>query len=105
MSAAALDIILLESHEAALRALLHREDGSEAAAYVLFGKAAFQSGVIEAADLAGHDGFRIVDNHHSGGNFNIRNDNIKLHFFISSNFLFLLPKIHSNMIHLKQPTI
>lgn len=39
MSAAALDIILLESHEATLRALLHRENGSEAAAYVLFGKA------------------------------------------------------------------
>ena len=39
MSAAALDIILLESHEAALRALLHRENGTEAAAYVLFGKA------------------------------------------------------------------
>ncbi len=39
MPAAALDIILLESHEAALRALLHRENGSEAAAYVLFGKA------------------------------------------------------------------
>lgn len=35
----ALDITLLENHEAALRALLHREDGSEAAAYVLFGKA------------------------------------------------------------------
>lgn len=34
-----LDIVLLESHEAALRALLHRENGSEAAAYVLFGKA------------------------------------------------------------------
>ena len=39
MTTAALDIILLESHEAALRALLHRENGSEAAAYVLFGKA------------------------------------------------------------------
>ena len=39
MSAAALDIILLESHEAALRTLLHRENGTEAAAYVLFGKA------------------------------------------------------------------
>ncbi|RFP10379.1 hypothetical protein D0T25_20895 [Duganella sp. BJB488] len=39
MPAAALDIILLESHEVALRALLHRENGSEAAAYVLFGKA------------------------------------------------------------------
>lgn len=37
---AALDIVLLESHEAALRALLHRENGSEAAAYVLFGTAA-----------------------------------------------------------------
>lgn len=37
---AALDVVLLESHEAALRALLHREGGSEAAAYVLFGKAA-----------------------------------------------------------------
>jgi molybdopterin/thiamine biosynthesis adenylyltransferase len=37
---AALDIVLLESHEAALRTLLHRENGSEAAAYVLFGKAA-----------------------------------------------------------------
>lgn len=36
---AALDFILLESHEAALRALLHRDDGAEAAAYVLFGKA------------------------------------------------------------------
>ena len=39
MSVAALDIILLESHETALRTLLHRENGSEAAAYVLFGKA------------------------------------------------------------------
>ncbi len=39
MSAASLDIILLESHEAALRALLHQENGSEAAAYVLFGRA------------------------------------------------------------------
>ena len=39
MSAAALDIILLESHEAALRTLLHRENGTEAAAYVRFGKA------------------------------------------------------------------
>lgn len=37
---AALDIVLLESHEAALRALLHRENGAEAAAYVLFGTAA-----------------------------------------------------------------
>lgn len=36
---AALDITLLESHETALRTLLHRDDGSEAAAYVLFGKA------------------------------------------------------------------
>lgn len=36
---AALDIVLLESHEAELRALLHRDNGSEAAAYVLFGKA------------------------------------------------------------------
>lgn len=39
MSNIALDITLLTSHEAALRALLYREDGSEAAAYVLFGKA------------------------------------------------------------------
>lgn len=36
---AALDIILLEPHEAALRALLRRDNGTEAAAYVLFGKA------------------------------------------------------------------
>ncbi|WP_254425788.1 ThiF family adenylyltransferase [Polaromonas sp. A23] len=36
---AALDIVLLQSHEAALRSLLHRDNGSEAAAYVLFGKA------------------------------------------------------------------
>jgi len=35
----ALDIVLLEVHEVALRALLHREDGAEAAAYVLFGTA------------------------------------------------------------------
>lgn len=39
MSSVALDITLIESHEAALRALLYREDGSEAAAYVLFGRA------------------------------------------------------------------
>lgn len=39
MSGATLDITLIESHEAALRALLYREDGSEAAAYVLFGRA------------------------------------------------------------------
>lgn len=36
---AALDIVLLQSHEAALRSLLHRDDASEAAAYVLFGRA------------------------------------------------------------------
>lgn len=36
---AALDFILLESHEAALRALLQRDNGAEAAAYVLFGQA------------------------------------------------------------------
>lgn len=35
----ALDIILLEPHQAALRTLLQRDDGVEAAAYVLFGKA------------------------------------------------------------------
>lgn len=39
MSSADIDIILLEPHEAALRSLLRREDGSEASAYVLFGKA------------------------------------------------------------------
>lgn len=39
MAPAALDIILLEPHETALRSLLRRENGSEAAAYVLFGKA------------------------------------------------------------------
>lgn len=39
MSNIALDITLLTSHEATLRALLYREDGSETAAYVLFGKA------------------------------------------------------------------
>lgn len=39
----ALDIVLLESHEEALRALLHRDNGSEAAAYVLFGKAAISA--------------------------------------------------------------
>ncbi|WP_416047328.1 ThiF family adenylyltransferase [Cupriavidus basilensis] len=43
MAAAALDIILLESHEAALRALLYRENGSEAVAYVLFGKAEIEA--------------------------------------------------------------
>lgn len=37
---AELDIVLLESHAAALRALLHRENGSESAAYILFGVAA-----------------------------------------------------------------
>ena len=39
MSPAALDIVLLEPHAAALRSLLHRESGAEASAYVLFGKA------------------------------------------------------------------
>ena len=39
MSLAALDIVLLEPHEEALRSLLKRDDGSEASAYVLFGKA------------------------------------------------------------------
>ena len=39
MSVAELDIVLLESHETALRQLLQREDGSEAAAYILFGMA------------------------------------------------------------------
>lgn len=39
MSQAALDIVLLEPHEAALPSLLHRENGAEASAYVLFGKA------------------------------------------------------------------
>jgi len=39
MSPAALDIVLLEPHEAALRSLLRRNDGSEASAYVLFGRA------------------------------------------------------------------
>lgn len=34
-----LDITLLKPHEEALRTLLHREDGSEAAAYILFGTA------------------------------------------------------------------
>ena len=54
MSAVALDIILLESHEAALRALLHRDNGSEAAAYVLFGKAeiAAETGLIGLAVFA-----------------------------------------------------
>jgi molybdopterin/thiamine biosynthesis adenylyltransferase len=36
---AQLDVILLECHEEELRRLLHRDDGHEAAAYVLFGKA------------------------------------------------------------------
>jgi molybdopterin/thiamine biosynthesis adenylyltransferase len=39
MSPAALDIVLLEPHEAALRLLLQEEKGVEASAYVLFGKA------------------------------------------------------------------
>ena len=39
MSPAALDIVLLEPHESALRLLLQRENGAEASAYVLFGKA------------------------------------------------------------------
>ena len=39
MSPAALDIVLLEPHEAALRSLLQRDDGAEASAYVLFGRA------------------------------------------------------------------
>ncbi|MBN8872635.1 MAG: ThiF family adenylyltransferase [Rhodospirillales bacterium] len=34
------DLILLEPHEADLRALLHRETGAEAAAYVIFGQSA-----------------------------------------------------------------
>lgn len=39
MSPAALDIVLLEPHEVALRSMLHRDDGAEASAYVLFGRA------------------------------------------------------------------
>jgi len=39
MSPAVLDIVLLEPHVAALRSLLHRDDGAEASAYVLFGRA------------------------------------------------------------------
>ena len=39
MSPAGLDIVLLEPHEAALRSLLHRDDGAEASAYLLFGRA------------------------------------------------------------------
>lgn len=39
MAPAALDIVLLEPHEAALRTLLQRDDGAEASAYVLFGRA------------------------------------------------------------------
>lgn len=34
------DLILLEPHEAELRALLYRETGAEAAAYVIFGQSA-----------------------------------------------------------------
>lgn len=52
---AALDFVLLQSHEAALRALLHREDGSEAAAYVLFGKA-----VIAADPWTGQPRMRLI---------------------------------------------
>src|SRR4051812_10689155 len=33
------DLVLLEQHEAELRALLHSETGAEAAAYVIFGRA------------------------------------------------------------------
>ena len=39
MSPAALDIVLLEPHESALRLLLQRENGAKKSAYVLFGKA------------------------------------------------------------------
>lgn len=39
MSPAALDIVLLEPHVAALHSLLQRDDGSEASAYMLFGRA------------------------------------------------------------------
>ena len=39
MSPAALDIVLLEPHEAALRSLLQRSGGAEASAYVQFGRA------------------------------------------------------------------
>ena len=51
----ALDIVLLESHEAALRSLLHREDGSEAAAYVLFGIA-----TIDADPWSGQPRTRLI---------------------------------------------
>jgi len=60
MSPAALDIVLLEPHEAALRSLLHRENGAEASAYVLFGRADISAGPLvgptsHQADLArGH---------------------------------------------------
>jgi molybdopterin/thiamine biosynthesis adenylyltransferase/proteasome lid subunit RPN8/RPN11 len=52
---AALDIVLLESHEAALRALLHRENGAEAVAYVLFGTAA-----IAADPWSGQPRIRLI---------------------------------------------
>lgn len=55
MKRVALDIILLESHEATLRALLHRDNGSEAAAYVLFGTAA-----IGADPWTGEPRLRLV---------------------------------------------
>lgn len=55
MLAVALDIILLKSHEEALRALLHRENGSEAAAYVLFGKAE-----IDADPWSGQPRTRLI---------------------------------------------
>ena len=40
---AELDIVLLEPHETKLRELLYRANGSEAAAYILFGKAEITS--------------------------------------------------------------
>lgn len=53
--AAELDIVLLDSHEAGLRALLHREDGSEAAAYVMFGTA-----LIAADPWSGRQRIRLI---------------------------------------------
>lgn len=55
MKRAGIDIVLLELHEAALRALLHRESGSEAAAYILFGKAA-----IAADPWSGQPRIRLI---------------------------------------------
>jgi hypothetical protein len=50
-----LDFVLLQSDEASLQALLHREDVSEEAAYMLFGKAVIAAAPLDRSELCASD--------------------------------------------------